>query len=914
MYLIAASFLALLSLIDYCTFWGPELLGVGVEYVQGGIRVPSVYPDSPASRAGLQPGDVIVGWDDHVIAGRFDWVAARQNFEVGRPYRLRVRRGSESLEVSFTLARMKYSQAADVLLNLVITGSFLLMLLLSFLIAYQRPHDTVARFAALYLAGMSLFGCLILPPGLAAAWRQLPMLLGGLLWIARVVATMVGPITFAFVCVFPQKFLLPRWVRVGAWVPALLLAPGVLYFQFRAVYQPGWVVNLWVARALAAEGLLVILYGLAALFVFVLNYRRLEDPNQKRRVRVLLFGFLVGGIPGLPFMIAYALGSSSPLASFFLSAPYLFVSGLLFAIYPLSYAYVVLRHRFFDVRVMIRQGVQYALARHMVLFLAPLFAGILILDLVLHGDQPLLAILRQRGWIYLALAGLALAAHFQRKNWMDALDRRFFREHYDAQRLLREVAQEVLVARMFESVGPRVVARIEEALHPEFVALLVREPRSTAFHCLAAAPAGQAPPPLGADSKLIGLVRLLGKPLEVPHSESGWLQQQLPHEETDFLRRARIDLIIPISLQPARSEVLLVLGVKRSEEPYSREDQDLLLAVASSLAILLDKPSAAPAPVGDLHDSAFEECSQCGAVFDSGTGRCAQEGALLARTLLPRTLAGRYHLEKRLGRGGMGTVYEASDTALERRVAVKVIRDDLIASSDAVERFRREAKAAASFAHPNVVTVHDFGVAAGTRAFLVMELLSGSSLRDELRREKRLPAARTLSILRGVCAAVDAAHHRSLVHRDLKPENIFLSRHDRDEIPKVLDFGVAKFLPAETQATRDADTGAGQLVGTFRYMSPEQLNAQPVEPSWDLWSLSVVAYEMLTGAFPFAGESSLDLHRAMLAGNFTPLSTYLPSAPPSWQEFFTRALAVDSSLRPSSASAFLSFLEKSIVL
>ncbi|HUU13933.1 MAG TPA: serine/threonine-protein kinase [Terriglobia bacterium] len=142
-------------------------------------------------------------------------------------------------------------------------------------------------------------------------------------------------------------------------------------------------------------------------------------------------------------------------------------------------------------------------------------------------------------------------------------------------------------------------------------------------------------------------------------------------------------------------------------------------------------------------------------------------------------------------------------TALERRVAVKVIHDDLVGSAEAAERFRREARAVASFAHPNVVTVYDFGAAADTRAFLVMELLEGTTLRKELRRQKQSTPPRTVEILRGVCAAVDAAHHRQLVHRDLEPENILLSRGEPGEVPKVLDFGVAKFLPAAAQGTAD---------------------------------------------------------------------------------------------------------------
>jgi serine/threonine-protein kinase len=242
-------------------------------------------------------------------------------------------------------------------------------------------------------------------------------------------------------------------------------------------------------------------------------------------------------------------------------------------------------------------------------------------------------------------------------------------------------------------------------------------------------------------------------------------------------------------------------------------------------------------------------------------------------------------------------------------VAVKVIREDLVGSRKAAERFRLEARATASFAHPNVVTVFDFGVAADTCAFLVMEILNGSTLRGELLQKKRLSAARTLEILSGVCAAVDAAHRRKLIHRDLKPENVFLARNESGEIVKVLDFGIAKFLPTATDPTAltaaTADTGRGLLVGTLPYMSPEQVRNEPLQPAWDIWALAVIAYEMLTGGRPFSGG-------AMLSGRLTPVLTYLPNAPASWQTFFDLALALDPSSRPRSATIFLSELKQAL--
>ena len=156
-----------------------------------------------------------------------------------------------------------------------------------------------------------------------------------------------------------------------------------------------------------------------------------------------------------------------------------------------------------------------------------------------------------------------------------------------------------------------------------------------------------------------------------------------------------------------------------------------------------------------------------------------------------------------------------------------------------------------------------------------------------------------------MCAAVEAAHRRQLIHRDLKPENIFLLRPDGvdkgEETVKVLDFGIAKFLRScdDAAATRtDFETGAGILVGTMAYMSPEQLLGESPDVSWDLWALAVVAYETLTGALPFATASAGDWRRAVLAGSFTPLARHLKDPPAQWQTFFARCFATNGIERP----------------
>ena len=401
--------------------------------------------------------------------------------------------------------------------------------------------------------------------------------------------------------------------------------------------------------------------------------------------------------------------------------------------------------------------------------------------------------------------------------------------------------------------------------------------------------------------------------MDLAARRTDWLEQHLEATEIEQLRLARIDLFVPIAMGSENHEALLALGARRSEEPYTSEDLDSLEAITSSLGLLLDHPTPRP---GHL-TSAFAECPRCGTCYDTGCTACEKERAPLVQVNMPRVLAGRYRLEQRLGRGGMGKVYEAVDSALGRRVAVKVIRDEWVNNAQAAQRFRQEVRAVAGLAHPNVVTVHDYGVEAGTRAFLVMELLDGLTLRDELRRLGRLPAARVVEVFRGVCSGVDAAHRRKLVHRDLKPENIFLVRAaDGDEgTVKLLDFGVAKALPAPGEsgpAESEAFTDAGVLVGTVGYMSPEQLLGERPDVSWDLWALAVVAYEAVTGALPFPVSSRIAWRQSVLDGRFTPLGEHTPDAPPAWRDFFTSALAVERTRRPPSAAAFFKQLEEAL--
>lgn len=466
---------------------------------------------------------------------------------------------------------------------------------------------------------------------------------------------------------------------------------------------------------------------------------------------------------------------------------------------------------------------------------------------MVNNDANSINIVRARGWVYAVLAGLALLLHAARHRMANAIDRRFFREQYDARHLLRDVAEQGRRSGSLDGAAPAVVSRIEAALHPTFAALLVRQSADSVFRPLAAAPAGAKPAVVHEESSIVRQMRATEKPLQLAtgwhldgEDEDRWPGRDEHHQD--------IALAVPITMSAGAQETMLALGARRSEEPYTHEDIDSLVAVAANLALLADRRDSDAVRLSGT----FEECPECGTCYTVGSGRCAVDDIPLASVGMPLTLAGHYRFERRLDHGGMGNIYEATDTSLDRRVAVKVIRDEWVHKASAIARFRREARAVAALDHPNVVVVHDYGADTGRRAFLVMELLHGVTLREELYKAGRLGAALTRMVFQGVCGAVEAAHRHRIVHRDLKPENIFLAREGEeagaDTTVKVLDFGVAKPLAGdvdEAEVTGTNQTAAGVLVGTVGYMSPEQLLGERAAVSWDLWALAVVAYECL---------------------------------------------------------------------
>jgi len=252
----------------------------------------------------------------------------------------------------------------------------------------------------------------------------------------------------------------------------------------------------------------------------------------------------------------------------------------------------------------------------------------------------------------------------------------------------------------------------------------------------------------------------------------------------------------------------------------------------------------------------MKECQLCKTCYADEVATCPADGMPTVHTIAGEpVLEGKYHLDCRLGQGGMGVVYKARHAYLKTQLAIKIILPDLVGNDpQLVTRFRQEALAAAAIRHQNVVAVTDYGVINGTVPFLVMEYVEGESLHDLLARERSLDPEKALELMAAICAGVGAAHHQGIVHRDLKPLNIMIcsDKPNLSQAVKILDFGLAKIKSGELLGSFIQAQTTG-LMGSPYYMAPEQWADDDPDSRSDIYSLGVMLYQMLAGDVPFKG-------------------------------------------------------------
>lgn len=301
-------------------------------------------------------------------------------------------------------------------------------------------------------------------------------------------------------------------------------------------------------------------------------------------------------------------------------------------------------------------------------------------------------------------------------------------------------------------------------------------------------------------------------------------------------------------------------------------------------------------------------CPTCGTEYPANERFCPRDGTALrsqgsGNDLVGSIIAERYHVLKKLGEGGMGQVYLAEHVKMGRKSAVKVMNPGMVHDADAISRFNREASNASRINHPHVAGIYDFGETADGLIYLAMEFVEGEALTDIVKSQGALPAMRAARITKQAADGLQAAHDLGIVHRDLKPDNIMIGKNrDGSDCVKVVDFGIAKAAGSEAQNV----TRTGMVVGTPEYMSPEQLSGDRLDGRSDVYSLALVAFNMLTGKLPFPSETVQESMIMRLTTRPQSLSQMNGTIqwPASVEQVMEKALERDAKLRYQSASQF----------
>jgi eukaryotic-like serine/threonine-protein kinase len=662
--------------------------------------------------------------------------------------------------------------------------------------------------------------------------------------------------------------------------------------------------------------------------------RSLAD-DEFRRVRVFLLGLAFGLGPMLLDVLAELF--IPPYRAYSQTHPgfrlgILLVFGLCTLAVPFGTTYSVLVHRVLDVKLLARRAVQYALARASAIALATAPLSALAVYLYQNRTRRLEELFSGSRLLLLLTAALVGGAALRyRRPLLDAIDRRFFREQYDARQILTLLVDRIRSASDAASLASLIAREIDLALHLEGIALLVQDLR-----CGVLADPRRRTQRLDGSSPLALLIANASDPLSTDLEDPRSPVARLPEKERHWLVDSGFKLVVPILARDGSLLGLIGLGGKKSGLPFLREDRQLLHAVASSAAWVLElaqpRPPRPPGWDGDVEPEPAtaaaeiaKECptSACGALFPSYTVFCSHCSRRLEPSHVPYVLPGKFRFERRIGSGGMGVVYRGADLALGRPVAVKTLRR--VSPEDAM-RLRREARTAAAVSHRHLAPVYGMETWMGT-PMLVLELLEGGTLAQRIERGPMTPLE-TVELGIAVSDALAQLHSVDILHRDIKPSNIGFTR---DGIPKLMDFGIARvtldlrrdhlsssfegeeddsLLPPTSiwQRTPTSLTLSKQLVGTLSYLSPEALAGEPAEPAFDLWSLSIVLYECLLGRKVFGGDAKQVMAR-IKQGRVPELSQVLPDADERLAELFRTALHKNPARRPATAKDLRARLE-----
>lgn len=793
---------------------------------------------------------------------------------------------------------------------------------------------------AVALGGVFLLIAATFSTRLAFAWSQrAPALVAA--GLSALVAIQVGAFLPAFFWSFAERFPRARpfgraaraakvMTRVALAAALLLVVANLLAALLPGISAPAPVERA--ARLLSradggAYSAILALLTLTALPYIVWKSRHAR-LDEKRRAR-LFIAALVLGIG--PLFADVLLESLVPPFARLMSRPTsrlvggLILYPLLLSI-PLTTAYSVLVHNVLDVRLVVRKAIRYAMARYTLAASSAAPFAALAVYVYSRREEPIAHVLAGPGTVVVLLLALpGLAALRLRKPILRALDRRFFREQYDARRTLSTLASSIRQAADASEWAGMLVAEIDRALHLYSQNVLLFDRDRGVY-----GPAFAGVRELSGDSPLADRLAASSVPLVVDLESRSSLAGDLPDDDLQWLADGGFQVLVPVLGSEHEPLAILALGEKKSELPFSEEDLSLLGAIAASAAVTLEyrllagggqtSVGSVTAP-GEVNRPAAE-CLRCGTVHAAVTRTCPSCGTALVEARAPALLGGKYRLERRLGAGGMGVVYQGRDEALDRAVAIKTLPR---ISPERAMRMRREARAMAAVAHHNLAAIYAIESWRG-RPCLVLELLKGGTLADRIA-DGPLPALAVIDLGLDLTGALERIHSGGILHRDLKPSNIGFAA---DGTPKLLDFGLARILTDRPEApsaedrraqglpavilsdaktlTQLAVTGAGAMVGTPLYMSPEALAREPPDPAVDLWSLAVVLWEAAAGRHPFVGDDDRDTSHRLRHLRLPDLAALRPDCPAALVGLLERALSPVRRRRPQSARDFRSRL------